>query len=142
MDRLIDYMGHHPLLVATVVVAALIVGAYEYYLRMQGRSAISPQELIRLMNQGALILDVRSLDEYATGHISGARQLTAEQLHQGRRDAEEASREAGTWSTAPMRPAVRWWCATLPRRDSPRRSACVGAFSCWRAEQRCRSPRS
>ncbi len=36
MDRLIEYVGHHPLLVATAVVAALIVFAYEYYLRMQG----------------------------------------------------------------------------------------------------------
>ena len=80
MDRLIEYVGHHPLLVAAAVVAALLVGAYEYYLRMQGVSAISPQELIRLMNQGALVLDLRSLDEFAAGHISGARQLPADQL--------------------------------------------------------------
>ena len=38
------------------------------------------QELIRLMNQGALVLDVRSLDEFAAGHISGARQLPPEQV--------------------------------------------------------------
>ena len=75
MDRLIDYVTHDYLLVAAAVVAGLIVFAYEYYLRMQGMSAISPQELIRLMNQGALVLDVRSLDEFAAGHISGARQL-------------------------------------------------------------------
>jgi rhodanese-related sulfurtransferase len=80
MDRLIEYIGHHPLLAAATVVAALIVLAYEYYLRMQGISAISPQELIRLMNQGALVLDVRSLDEFAAGHISGARQMPFEQL--------------------------------------------------------------
>jgi rhodanese-related sulfurtransferase len=80
MDRLIEFIGHHPLLVAATVVAALIVLAYEYYLRMQGVSAISPQELIRLMNQGALVLDIRSLDEFAAGHISGARQMPFEQL--------------------------------------------------------------
>ena len=80
MDRLIEYVGHHPLLAAAAVVAAVIVFAYEYYLRMQGLSAISPQELIRLMNQGALVLDVRSLDEFATGHISGARQLHPDQV--------------------------------------------------------------
>ncbi len=73
MDRLIEYIGHHPLLVAAAVVAALIVLAYEYYLRMQGRSAISAQELIRLMNQGALVLDIRPMDEFAAGHIGGAR---------------------------------------------------------------------
>jgi rhodanese-related sulfurtransferase len=80
MDRLIEYIGHHPGLTAAAVVAALIVFAYEYYLRMQGISAISPQELIRLMNQGALVLDIRTVDEFAAGHISGARQLPADQL--------------------------------------------------------------
>jgi rhodanese-related sulfurtransferase len=80
MERLIEYAGHHPLLVTAAVVAGLIVFAYEYYLRMQGASAISPQELIRLMNQGALVLDIRSLDEFAAGHISGARQLPSDQL--------------------------------------------------------------
>jgi rhodanese-related sulfurtransferase len=80
MERLIEYVGHHPALVAIAVVAGLIVFAYEYYLRMQGISAISPQELIRLMNQGALVLDVRSLDEFAAGHISGARQLPPDQV--------------------------------------------------------------
>ena len=80
MDRLIEYIGHHPALVAAAVVAALIVAAYEWYLRVQGISAISPQELIRLMNQGALVLDIRSLDEFAAGHIGGARQLPVDQL--------------------------------------------------------------
>jgi rhodanese-related sulfurtransferase len=80
MDRLIEYIGHHPLLVTGTAVAALIVLAYEYYLRMQGVSAVSPQELIRLMNQGALVLDIRSLDEFAAGHISGARQMPVDQL--------------------------------------------------------------
>jgi rhodanese-related sulfurtransferase len=80
MERLIEYVGHHPLLVAAAAIAALVVLAYEYYLRMQGMSAISPQELIRLMNQGALVLDIRTLDEFAAGHISGARQLPFEQL--------------------------------------------------------------
>ena len=80
MDRLIEYVGHHPLLAAAAGVAALMVFAYEYYLRKQGMSAISPQELIRLMNQGALVLDIRSLDEFAAGHINGARQLPFDQL--------------------------------------------------------------
>ncbi len=80
MDRLIEFAGNHMLLVAAVVVAALVVFAYEYYLRMQGMNAISAQELIRLMNQGALVLDVRSVDEFATGHISGARQLPLDQV--------------------------------------------------------------
>jgi len=80
MDRLLEYMGHHPLLVGAAVVAGLLVLAYEYFLKARDASAVSPQELIQLMNQGALVLDVRGLEDYAAGHISGARQLPPDLL--------------------------------------------------------------
>jgi rhodanese-related sulfurtransferase len=80
MDRLIEFAGHHPLLAAAAALAALLVFAYEMRLRMQGAAAISPQELIRLMNQGALVLDLRPEDEYAAGHINGAKPLPSDQL--------------------------------------------------------------
>jgi rhodanese-related sulfurtransferase len=80
MDRLIEYIHHHPLLVAAVVVAATLVSAYEARLRAHGAAAISPQDLIRLMNQGALVLDIRQPDQYAAGHISGARQMPTADL--------------------------------------------------------------
>ncbi len=38
-------------------------------------AAISSQDLIRLMNQGALVLDIRKPDEFAPGHVNGAKQL-------------------------------------------------------------------
>jgi rhodanese-related sulfurtransferase len=80
MDRLIEFSGHHPYLVAAAAVAGLVVLVYELRLRSQGLLGVTPQELIRLMNQGALVLDLRPAEQYAAGHISGARQLTAEQL--------------------------------------------------------------
>jgi rhodanese-related sulfurtransferase len=82
MDRIIEYTAHHPLLVLAAVVAAALVVAYEAYLRFQSAAAISPQQLIRLMNQGALVLDIRPADQYAAGHISGARQLPSDQIAQ------------------------------------------------------------
>ena len=80
MERLLEFAGHHPVLVAAVAVAALLVLAFEYYLHRQGTGAVSPQELIRLMNQGALVLDARDAEQFAAGHISGARQLPQGQL--------------------------------------------------------------
>ncbi len=80
MDRLVEYTGHHPLLVAAAVVAAVLVIAYEARLRAQGSAAVSPQELIRLMNQGALVLDIRPPDQFAAGHISGARPLPSAEI--------------------------------------------------------------
>ena len=80
MERLLEYVGHHPLLVGAAIAAGVLVLAYEYFLKAQGANAVSPQELIQLMNQGALVLDVRGLDAYATGHISGAKQLPPDLL--------------------------------------------------------------
>ncbi|MGH8150681.1 MAG: rhodanese-like domain-containing protein [Steroidobacteraceae bacterium] len=80
MDRLIEFIHHHPLLAAAAVVTATLVVGYESRLRAHGASAISPQELIRLMNQGALVLDIRPTEQYAAGHIGGARQMPTDQL--------------------------------------------------------------
>ncbi|HTT03623.1 MAG TPA: rhodanese-like domain-containing protein [Steroidobacteraceae bacterium] len=80
MDRLLEFIGHHPLIVSAAALAALLVAAYEARLRMQGAAAVSPQELIRLMNQGALVLDLRPQELYAAGHINGARAMPSDQI--------------------------------------------------------------
>jgi len=48
--------------------------------RAESRFAVSPQELIRLMNQGALVLDLRPQEKFAEGHLAGARQMSGEAL--------------------------------------------------------------
>ena len=80
VDRLIEYTVHHPYLVAVAAIAAVAVLVYELRLRSQNLAGVSPQDLIRLMNQGALVLDIRPQSDYAAGHIGGARQMGAEDL--------------------------------------------------------------
>jgi hypothetical protein len=75
MDRLIEYAGNHPWLVAAAVLAALLVLVFELRTRQDSFAAIPPQELIRMMNQGALVLDLRSPEDFAAGHIGGARRM-------------------------------------------------------------------
>ena len=48
--------------------------------RSESLTSISPQELIRLMNQGALLLDLRPQDQFRTGHLNGARQMSGEEI--------------------------------------------------------------
>jgi rhodanese-related sulfurtransferase len=80
MDRVLEYVSHHPWLAsATAVLAALIV-VYEMRARSEGQVAVSPQELIRLMNQGALLLDLRPPEQYQAGHLAGARQMSGDQI--------------------------------------------------------------
>lgn len=80
MERLIDYAGNHPWLLSFAVVAAILLFVYELRVRQQEFSAVSPQEAIRLMNQGALVLDLRKPEEFATGHLNGARHMDSAEI--------------------------------------------------------------
>lgn len=80
MDRLIEYASNHPILVAAAIAAAVLVLVYELRNRATTAASVSPQELVRLQNQGALVLDIRKSEEFATGHIAGARQLSSDQI--------------------------------------------------------------
>jgi rhodanese-related sulfurtransferase len=80
VDRVLEYISHHPLLAtATAVLAALIV-VYEMRARSESLVSVSPQDLIRLMNQGALLLDLRPQEQYAAGHLAGARQMGSDEI--------------------------------------------------------------
>jgi rhodanese-related sulfurtransferase len=80
MDRLLEYMSHHPWLASATAVVAALVAVYELRVRSESQVTVSPQELIRLMNQGALLLDLRPSEQYQAGHLSGARQMNSDQI--------------------------------------------------------------
>ena len=80
MDRLLEYITHHPWYAAGAAVAALLVIVYELRTRNENVSAVSPQDVVRLMNQGALVIDLRTADAFASGHVAGAKQMSGEQI--------------------------------------------------------------
>ena len=80
MDRVLDFASHHPWLATATAVLAALVAVYEMRMRSESLRAVSPQELIRLMNQGALVLDLRPAEQYQAGHLNGARQMSSDQI--------------------------------------------------------------
>lgn len=80
MERLLEYVTVHPLLVGSALLALAAVIVFEARHRSSGQSAISAQDLIRLMNQGALVLDIRKPEEFAAGHVNGAKHLSSEKI--------------------------------------------------------------
>jgi rhodanese-related sulfurtransferase len=80
MNRLIEYAGHHSWLVAATVVAVFAVIAYEWRQRSQSVYALAPQEVIRLMNHGALLIDLRPAEQFGAGHVAGARRMDGEEI--------------------------------------------------------------
>ncbi len=82
MERLIEYTNHHPWLTGALVLISIVVIVYEMRARSETMASVSPQDMVRLMNQGALLIDLRPPDAFAAGHVGGARQMTGEQILQ------------------------------------------------------------
>ena len=80
MDHLQEYITKHYVLAAFALAAAIAVLVNELRQRTLTIASLAPQEVIRLMNQGATLLDMRAQQEYQQGHISGARHFEPGQL--------------------------------------------------------------
>jgi rhodanese-related sulfurtransferase len=80
MQRLLEYIAHHPYLAGAAVIAAIAVLVAEIRERLSGFAALSAMQAVRLMNQGALVLDLRPKESYEAGHIAEARNIPAAEL--------------------------------------------------------------
>ena len=80
MDRVLEFVSHHPWLAAATALVAAFIVVYEMRARSESLVSVTPQEAIRLMNQGALLLDLRPQEQYQAGHVTGARQMSGEQI--------------------------------------------------------------
>ena len=80
MQRLFEYIAHHPYLATAAVLAAAIVAFYEIRERMQAFAALTAMQAVRLMNQGALVIDLRGKELYDAGHIGDARNVPMAEL--------------------------------------------------------------
>jgi rhodanese-related sulfurtransferase len=92
MDRLLDYFTNHPLLAGAAVLMTLLVLGYELRQRGAGTATVAPNEAIRMMNGGAVLVDLRSANHFKDGHIEGARNVPGDQLAA---DAKALERLAG-----------------------------------------------
>jgi len=75
MDRLLEYATNHPWLAGATAIAIALVVVFELRHRSNLSASVSPQDAIRLMNGGALVLDLRSAEDFAAGHLAGARRF-------------------------------------------------------------------
>ena len=80
MERFLEYATRHPFLLGGTVLLPLAVLAYEASRARSGGQSVGPMDAVRLMNQGALLLDVRNQAEFDSGHILDARHVPQDQL--------------------------------------------------------------
>jgi rhodanese-related sulfurtransferase len=133
MERILEYLSHHPWLATATAVAVALVVVYEMRTRSESLVSVSPQELIRLMNQGALLLDLRPSEQYQAGHLAGARQMSGEQilkaadtLKKHREKAVVVYDDTGSLGAAAVR--------QLAAQGFTRAFALRGGLAAWRAD--------
>ena len=80
MERLLEYITRHPFLAGGTAVLALAVLAYEASRARSGGQSVGPMDAVRLINEGALLIDVRTQAEFDAGHILDARHVPQDQV--------------------------------------------------------------
>jgi rhodanese-related sulfurtransferase len=80
MDRFLEFAGNHTLLVAGLVGSFLVAIFYELRRKANGLVNVEAADAVRLINNNALVLDLRSAETYGRGHIVNARNLGADEV--------------------------------------------------------------
>ncbi|MCD6046218.1 MAG: yibN [Gammaproteobacteria bacterium] len=81
MGVYIEFAKSHWVLSLAMLVVLAALAVNEIVIRMRGLSKISTQTLVNLVNrEEALVLDLRSVEEFKAGHIAGAKQVDSAKL--------------------------------------------------------------
>ncbi len=80
MAHFIEFSLRHPLLTGATLAAIVAVLAYEVWLRSRTGATVAPQEAVRLINEGATVVDVREVTRFNEGHIVDAVNIPSDEL--------------------------------------------------------------
>ena len=89
MNELIAFTSKNPLIVGALIASGIAVLFYELRLRAGGVTHVSAADAVRLINKGALVIDVRKPAEFEAGHIVNARNVELDKIHQGEEIAKK-----------------------------------------------------
>ena len=80
MDRLLEFAGNRTLLVFALVTSLMLVVLTELRRKATGMLAVGPTDAVKLINNDAAVLDMRSTESFSRGHIVGARNVPMDEL--------------------------------------------------------------
>jgi rhodanese-related sulfurtransferase len=133
MPRLIEFISHHPLLTGATALAILAVLVYEGILRMRGSLAVSPREAVRLINQGATVMDLRDAAVFGSRHIVDAVNVSAGELSTEAQNRLKKKRATVLLVCGNGTQSARL-AATLRKDGIENAWSLAGGFSAWERE--------
>ena len=80
MERIIEFVGNNLLLSSALVVSFFVVIFSELRRKASGLINVEPVDAVKLINNDALVVDIRSADAYGRGHIVSARNIPPDEL--------------------------------------------------------------
>ena len=83
MDKILEFANANPYLLTATVLMLIAVVAFELRLRARASFEVSIPETIRMINNGATVVDVRNAALFAAGHIVDAVNIPTAELATG-----------------------------------------------------------
>lgn len=80
METYLEFAGNHVLLVSALVFSFFVLVFMELRRKAAGITSLDPHEVVRLINADAVIIDLRSADAFARGHIVNAKNIPQDEL--------------------------------------------------------------
>jgi rhodanese-related sulfurtransferase len=83
MDKLLAFAAANAYLVTATVLMLIAVVAFELRLRARSLYEVSVPEAVRMINNGAVVVDIREAARYGAGHIVNAVNIPPAELAKG-----------------------------------------------------------
>ncbi|MCJ7589739.1 MAG: rhodanese-like domain-containing protein [Woeseiaceae bacterium] len=80
MDKVLEFTSNHTLLVLALMISFFVVVFSEIRRKASGMVNVEPIAAVQLINNDAVVLDLRSFDAFSKGHIVNARNIPSDEL--------------------------------------------------------------
>ena len=80
MDKFFEFTGNHVLLVSALMISFFLLVFSELRRKASGLVNVEASDVVKLINNDAIVLDIRSADAFARGHIVNAKNIPNDEL--------------------------------------------------------------
>ena len=80
MDRYLEFASNHVLLVSALMFSFFLLVFTELRRKSRGLTHVEPQEAVKLINNDAFVIDLRSAEAFNRGHIVNAKNIPLDEL--------------------------------------------------------------